>query len=1016
MPTALHISPAQSVATYLFSGCLLLVMGCYAEQQTQKPPPAVDPLQAMQTAIETGDWKSAGELSPSVLIEHGDDPQVLAQVARVAHENQQLDKAASLLVDSARAGSLSDPTAVLRAMTGLIAVGRVFDGIDLMSEAVERHPDQDATRRFLFDFLVIFEKHPAAVPHGQMLVRKRKFDFDMLLMLSNTEERQLENDSLEQLVSRKLDDKRPRIGDAKFKFDLGRLTEVEKLLLEILDSHPDFVPAQILLGRTLADSGQFEALPEWSNRLSGDFQDYWAYWSVLGDWARFRGQTAQSARAYWEATRRNPDVMLVWSKLGAALIQLQSSGTKLPDDFLAKVTRRAAWLSRIVHHKDLFIRSKRKSQKDAEEISRALLELGRLWEAEAWTAMAMTIPDGDSASLETTRNEIVSQMRRDTPWQSMDQHPELTLDLSYLAAPSLEQLAQSPTTGATRIQAVSVTPQLRDEAITRSLRFFGRTAANLDQPGVLIYAELGCGGGSLDYDLDGWSDLYLVAAGGTPRAEDSESNVLMRNLNGYFHDATESAAVGDTGFGQGVAVGDVNEDGFPDLLVLNYGVNRLLVNNGDGSFRTVGEKDFPQSAPKWSTSGAIADLDGDGISDIYIANYCAGFSPVTLKCTNEETGVTRSCAPIRFDGEPDDLLKGSLNGSFVNVTDDWNIKPIIVGRGLGVVIGSLDDHLGLDVFVTNDMTDNHFWIPTAKGSGDGPSRDRFSLSESAMSRGLAGDDRANPQGSMGIAIADFDNDFDFDFYVTNFEKEYHTYHRQVSNGVWRDTTTQERLATMTLAMVGFGTQAVDFDNDGNLELVVSNGHVDFPTGPDSSPYEQPMQIFRRTTEANFELTSGYPADSYLGRRHVGRALWTLDANRDGQTDLVVTHQTEPVALLINHTRPTGHWIGLHLRGTTCARDAIGTVVELVAGDRKSIAQLTSGDGYLCSNERVIRFGLGEIQTGISIKVRWPDGTTQTHYDLTTDTDWILVQHAPPFRLSAADAVTAPGRSRSASAE
>lgn len=1011
MWSALYTLTRQSVATHLVSACLLLVMGCDADQQTHQSPPAVAPLQTMQAAIQIGDWKSAWEVSSVVLIEHADDPQVLAQVARVAHENQQLDTAANLLVDSARAGSLSDPTAVLRAMTGLIAVGRVFDGIELLSEAVERHPDQDATRRFLFDFLVIFENHPAAVRHGRTLVRKRKFDFDLLFLLSNTEERQLENDSLEQMVSRNVDDKRPRIGDAKFKFDLGKLAEVEQLLREILDSHPDFVPAQILLGRTLADSGQFESLADWSNRLSGNFQDYWAYWTVLGDWARFRGQTAQSARAYWEATRRNADVVLVWSKLGAALIQLQSSGMELPDDVLAEVARRAAWLSRIVHHKDMFNRSERKSPKDAEEISRALLELGRLWEAEAWAAMAMTIPGGDAASLEETRVEIVSQMRPDTPWQLIDQHPELTLDLAYLPTPSLEQLARSPATGETRIKAVSLTPQLRDEAAERSLRFFGRTAANLDQPGVLIYAELGCGGGSIDYDLDGWTDLYLAAAGGTPPAEDSESNVLMRNLEGHFRNTTDSASAGDTGFGQGVAVGDVNEDGFPDLLVLNYGFNRLLVNNGDGSFRVVGEEGFPQSVPKWSTSGAIADIDGDGVSDIYIANYCAGFSPITLKCTNEETGVTRSCAPIRFAGQPDDLLKGRPNGSFVNVTEDWNVKPIILGRGLGIVVGSLDDHFGLDVFVANDMTNNHYWSHIQKGNDDGSERDRFSLSESAMPRGLACDDRTNPQGSMGIAIADFDGDFDFDFYVTNFEKEYHTYHRQVSNGVWRDTTTQEKLATVTLPLVGFGTEAVDFDNDGNLELVVSNGHVDFPTQPDSSPYQQPMQIFRRTTESNFELTWGYPADSYLGRRHVGRALWTLDANRDGQTDLVVTHQTEPVALLVNHTRPASHWIGLHLRGTSCARDAIGAVVELTAGDQTSTAQLTSGDGYLCSNERVIRFGLGEIKSSVSITVRWPNGSTQTHHDLTPDTDWMLVEHEPPFRLSAADATTAPKTSR-----
>ena len=980
----------------LFGLCLLLTLGCHREQEnTQSVSEAASPLSVMQSAVQVGDWKTAWAASHAVLIAHPNDPQILSEIARVAHESHQPDAAASLLVDAARANSLSDSVAVQRAMHGLITVGRVFDGIDLLSDAIEQHPDQDETRRWLFDFLVIMENHDAATPHGQALIRKRKFDFELLLALSNTEKRDLEDESLEQVVTRNAADQRPRLGKAKTQFDAGHLPEAENLLREILKSYPNYNPAQLLLGRTLTDSGQFDRLADWFDGLSGDYESHWSYWLVLGDWARSQGKTSQAARAYWESTRRNPDVLLVWSKLSTALSQLDAPESGLPNTAWQHAQQRAAVLSRLYHEKELFDRADRKSNAIAARIANSLGVLGRLWEAEAWAAMAMTLPKADSEAdsklLETTRNSIVGQLRRDTPWQVNQQHPELQLDLTHLPTPSLGNLAESKHLAVPQLTVPSVMPVLLDEAVSRGIEFFGKTRDDLDQPGVPIYAELGCGGGSLDFDLDGWTDLYLLAAGGMPPAADSQPNALFRNLGGRFIAVTKETQTGDTGFGQGVAIGDVNEDGFADLFLLNYGNNCLFVNNGDGTFRNATEQLLPPPDPKWSTSGAIADLDGDGLSDIYIANYCAGYDPITVRCKKEETGEVRSCAPIRFVGEIDTVLKGTPNGTFADVTTKWEVNPSLVGRGLGVVVGALDGDLGLDVYVANDMSDNHYWNQI-KG-------DDFKMNESALSRGLSGDDRSSSQGSMGIASGDFDRDGDIDLYVTNFAKEYNTYYQRISNGAWQDKTVQEGLAEVTLPMVGFGTQAVDFDNDGNLELVVSNGHVDLPSESDSSPYAQPMQIFRRTPTARFELAIDATASPYLKSLHVGRSLWTLDVNRDGQTDLVVTHQTEPVALLLNHTKSTHHWIALSLRGRNCARDAIGAIIELQTADQKWVAMLTSGDGYLCSNERVVRFGLGSINSDFTVTVRWPDGSSQQLYDLAVDTDWLVVQNSEPFRLS-----------------
>ena len=685
------------------------------------------------------------------------------------------------------------------------------------------------------------------------------------------------------------------------------------------------------------------------------------YWLALGDWSRAKGYTAAAARAYWEAARRDADVMESWSKLSTALKQLQSTGTDLPLAMVESVERRASQLSAFNQSKHRFERTGRISRAIVVDIVRTLRDLGRLWEAEAWASLALTLPEDDAVQTELVRAEIVAMLRQETPWQLTDQHPEFQVDLTHLDLPPISGVASvvassdHPNAGrGDASQSVEATNlSLINEAQARGLTFFGYTSDHLDQPGIMLFETLGCGGGTIDYDLDGWSDLYLIAAGGTPPKKDSAANALMRNLAGKFSDVTTGSAAGDTGFGQGVAVGDVNEDGFPDLLVLNYGPNSLWVNNGDGTFSDASER-LENNGDVWSTSAAIADLDGDAISDLVIVNYCAGLEPITFTCPMKDTGVLNSCTPMTFPAASDVFLQGSRSGILHDRTDAWEAKPSVVGRGLGVVAGALDGNPGVDVLIANDMTNNHYWSRS-------PAEDRFALSESATLRGLGGDDHSLAQGSMGIASGDLDGDGDVDFYVTNFYQEYNTYHEQRDVGIWQDQTSTLQLSAPTLPLVGFGTEAVDLDNDGSLELIVTNGHVDmFSRDGEKSVYEHPMQIFRRNTSGTFDSIAESLSGEYLSTPHVGRALWTIDADRDGRTDFAVTHQTEPVALLVNRSQESGNWIAITLRGRACSRDAIGATVEVTVGDQHYVTALTSGDGYLCSNERILRFGLGEV--------------------------------------------------------
>ena len=983
----------------------LLLVGCGTKKKVEPDPnslaraqPKQSALQAMQVYANAGDFQNALKLKDSVLVQHPDDPSVIGQVAKIAFAAGDQTLAAELLTSAARADEFENARLVKQAVIGMVSVGNFFDGVQFLEEVVRRRPEQHSSRRLLFDFLHAMELRNKAREHGRALVRQRKFDFPLLLELSNTEERKLEKDSNEQLLERRPNDRRPLIAEARNHFDREKYADSEKLIREILASNQGFQPAKLLLGRILADSGRFDELAEWSKTLDTTNRQTWEYWMVIGDWARHQEKSQEAIVAYWRSIQRNPDVMQVWAKFSNVLHQ-QSDSPEL-NEFIGETTlesiqRRARLLSNLYDQKERFHRSNRKSMPVAQEIIQSLRDLGRLWEAEAWAATAMTrsvAEEGtatDSDSIKLLRQSLIRLMHQEMSWQKRTDHVELTMDLSGLPAPNIEALNQPHATKLTIAQPSEI-PDLRNEATQRGVTFFGRTRDDLNRPGIRIYAELGCGGGAIDFDLDGWTDLYLSNAGGTPPNRDSDSNALFRNNSGKFENVTNAANADDLGFGQGVAIGDVNEDGFPDVLILNYGPNRLLVNNGDGTFSERSRELLPDDGSGWSSSGAIADLNADGLSDMVIVNYCKGTSPVTTDCANDLTGVTKSCAPLHFAAESDDFLMGTANGVFRNANHHWEISPSILGRGLGVTIGALDTTPGLDVLVANDMTNNHYYTPLGAGS--------FKLAESAMVRGLACDDRSSPQASMGIACADLDRDGDIDFYVTNFENEYNTFYEQRAAGAWQDRTAAQKLAEPVIPMVGFGSEAVDFDNDGHLELVVANGHVHFPIDDDDAQYAQPMQIFRRSQNATFEPIVPRSENRYLAGHHVGRALWTLDANRDGRMDLAVTHQTEAFALLMNHAANENHWIGLQFRGRECARDAIGAVVTIRLGELSWTSTVTAGDGYLCSNERILRFGIGDADAISELEITWPDGSSVSHSEMEGNCDWIIVQGHEPFRL------------------
>ena len=1002
------------IATLLFPGCSPSV------DQTVEPPPA-RPLRMMESALRRGQLQEAWQYVSDVIEQHGDDPAVLSQVARLAHEVAEPEEAAKYLVRACEAETYSNPQRVQQAMIALVGVGKLYEGLDFLEATVTQHPDQHESRRWLFDLLMGSEDRQAGLPHGRYLIRARQFDVELLKALSNTEYRTMDAQPLLQMTERYPDDTRPLLGDARQKFDERDYTEAIRVLDSITDKFPNFAPAQSLLGRAYAGSGDWKNFETWAEQVPETVSNYPNYWLALGDWARSNEKYSEAARCYWEATQVDPDVLEAWTKLSLSLRRMnldpansepnRSTESKpmnvVSNAILDRIDQRASLLSGFNQQKQKFERTGEVSRETASEMAKSLQELGRLWEAEAWSSIAIQLPEDDSVPAEAVRNEIVSQLTKETPWQITSSFPELLMDLTSLNPPSLNRVTPNRISGEQEsIAGTSNKPSidLRNEASKRGLNFFGRTSDQLDQPGIMLYQTLGCGGGTIDYDLDGWSDLYLAAAEGTPPAKDSLPNAMFRNENGHFRDHASNAQLDDRGFAQGIAVGDVNEDGFPDILVLNYGPNTLFINNGDGSFSDATLK-LVANPPQWSTSGAMADLDGDGLSDLVIVNYCDGLDPVHVNCPMPNSDISRSCSPVKFKAATDCFYQATTDGQLIDQTNQWKGQPSIAGRGLGIVIGSLDHQAGNDVLIANDMTNNHLWslrqvvasnsdtkTETIAEAKPEPAIANHQLVESAMLRGLGADDRSLAQGSMGIASGDLNRDGDIDFYITNFDKEYNTLHDNRSAGIWQDITSGVNLAAPTMPLVGFGTEAIDLNSDGELELVIANGHVDmFSRGNEKSLYDHPMQIFERVGESNYQSIGDQMTGDYLKGTHVARALWTIDANGDQLSDMVVTHQTEPVALLVNHSSQMGSNIHFELIGTTSSRFAVGATLRVRSGEQVWTAWQLSGDGYLCSNERTIRFGLGKEISSCDVEVEWPSGLKQTIENLKTGATYLIVE-------------------------
>jgi hypothetical protein len=485
--------------------------------------------------------------------------------------------------------------------------------------------------------------------------------------------------------------------------------------------------------------------------------------------------------------------------------------------------------------------------------------------------------------------------------------------------------------------------------------------------------QMGAGAALFDYDNDGDLDVFLIQGGsldGDARASSSAgaptSRLFRNEISGggtlRFTDVTERAGVGLRAYGMGAAVADYDGDGDLDLFVTSFGPETLFRNNGDGTFTDVTAA-AGVSDDLWSTSAAFIDYDRDGYLDLFVANYL-DFTVAGNKLCYDSVGARDYCSPRAYRPVPNRLYRNLGNGRFANVTETAGITKAD-GAGLGVATGDYNADGWLDLYVANDATPNQLWINGRNGTftDDGP------LSGSALN--AAG----NPEGSMGIASGDFDQDGDEDLFVTNIVGETFVLYESDGKGNFEDVRTKVGLAAPTAAFTGFGTDWFDYDNDGWLDLFVANGAVNIVESQrgEPMPFRMKNQLFRNLGSGRFEETSAQAGPAFA-RAGIGRGAAFGDIDNDGDIDIVVTSNGGPVRLLINNAAGAHKSLQIQLDQPGPNRFAFGARVGVERKGRKMLWRRVKTDGsYLSASDARLHFGLGPSSTVDAIVVQWPDG-------------------------------------------
>ena len=489
---------------------------------------------------------------------------------------------------------------------------------------------------------------------------------------------------------------------------------------------------------------------------------------------------------------------------------------------------------------------------------------------------------------------------------------------------------------------------------------------------------MGTGVAAIDYDQDGLMDLYFVQSAATDIYKPPHplrSGLYHNNGDGTFTDVTEKAGVGGEGhYGQGVAVGDFDNDGFPDLYVTGYKSAILYHNNGNSTFTDVTEKAGVKDEGGWSTSAGFFDYDKDGWLDLLVTNYIEWSPQNNVWCGEKKPGYRSYCHPGNYKGQKTKLYHNNHDGTFTDVSDASGVgKP--ESKGMGVVLADFNNDGWTDIAIANDSWPNFLFINKHNGT----------FEDVSLVSGMAASEDGKYEAGMGIDAADVDGDGWQDIYVTHLDFELNRLYRNNQDGTFEDATYRTGIGNRALLMSGVAMKFLDYDNDGWNDILQLNGSMldNVQLYHSEVSYKQPLLMFRNQGKGMFKKVSENLGPDFI-RPIVGRGLATVDFDNDGDTDIVTNNRGDYPELLRNDGGNANHWLEILLIGTKSNRDGIGASLKLSSQGVTQLEQRKGGGSYMSASDPRILFGLGKRTKIDSLEITWPSGKVERLTNLPID--------------------------------